>query len=613
MPTGLGQAPELGLLGLRGLPDEAFRPRPWEPWTPLGIFWAVHLLFGTFPAKLFNDHIVHRLGADWLPLFHAEGATQSGSNAWVVCGERTASGLPLIAGDPHRILELPGCYQQVGLACDEFDVVGFAFPGVPGVQHFAHAGSVAWGITNAMADYQDLTREELRRRDDGCLEARGVAGWAPVTHHLETVLVRGADAVEVPVVVTERGPVVTGLESGLEAALSRGTATGSSAGSRDGSPAAAADCFSLRTPSQATIDLGFEAFLPLLRARTVDDVEAALGRWVEPVNSAVVADAEGRVRHLVVGRVPERPAVNFEVPVDAWDPRHEWVGWRRGPATDVVEVMVSANDRRSGGGLGVEYASPFRADRIRDLVGDRRGLTPADFLAIHVDTLNGQARLMRELVSTAEVSGAAAAVREELMAWDGLSVPDSRGAAVFAEWRHAFVRWLTEHRALAPLHEPTGHSRLFTTWLTVPLQIGIGWPSMVRGASGHGIDVATGVAEALARVAQQGDEATVWGDRHWFDPVHALDGLGGVPTAPDAAVPGDKGCVLAAASAPGVTDRCYVGPVARYVWDLADRDSSRWVVPMGASGVEGDDHFADQLPLWLTGGSLSTAGPAVRE
>ncbi len=613
MPTGLGQAPELGLLGLRGLPDEAFRPRPWEPWTPLGIFWAVHLLFGTFPAKLFNDHIVHRLGADWLPLFHAEGATQSGSNAWVVCGERTASGLPLIAGDPHRILELPGCYQQVGLACDEFDVVGFAFPGVPGVQHFAHAGSVAWGITNAMADYQDLTREELRRRDDGCLEARGVAGWAPVTHHLETVLVRGADAVEVPVVVTERGPVVTGLESGLEAALSRGTATGSSAGSRDGSPAAAADCFSLRTPSQATIDLGFEAFLPLLRARTVDDVEAALGRWVEPVNSAVVADVEGRVRHLVVGRVPERPAVNFEVPVDAWDPRHEWVGWRRGPATDVVEVMVSANDRRSGGGLGVEYASPFRADRIRDLVGDRRGLTPADFLAIHVDTLNGQARLMRELVSTAEVSGAAAAVREELMAWDGLSVPDSRGAAVFAEWRHAFVRWLTEHRALAPLHEPTGHSRLFTTWLTVPLQIGIGWPSMVRGASGHGIDVATGVAEALARVAQQGDEATVWGDRHWFDPVHALDGLGGVPTAPDAAVPGDKGCVLAAASAPGVTDRCYVGPVARYVWDLADRDSSRWVVPMGASGVEGDDHFADQLPLWLTGGSLSTAGPAVRE
>ena len=75
---------------------------------------------------------------------------------------RTATGAPLLAGDPHRTIELPGCYQQVGLACPEFDVVGFTFPGVPGVQHFAHAGSVAWGITNAMADYQDLTIESLR-------------------------------------------------------------------------------------------------------------------------------------------------------------------------------------------------------------------------------------------------------------------------------------------------------------------------------------------------------------------------------------------------------------------------------------------------------------------
>ncbi|MDV3220201.1 penicillin acylase family protein [Intrasporangium sp.] len=601
LATGLHRAQELRLLGLD---DYSAGPRPWEPWTPLGIFWAVHLLFGTFPAKLFNDHVVHRLGADWLPLFHAEGVTQSGSNAWAVTGERTASGLPLIGGDPHRTIEVPGCYQQVGLACSDFDVVGFAFPGVPGVQHFAHAGSVAWGITNAMADYQDLTREQLRRRSDGTLEALGVDGWGPATCTLDTVVVRGAEPVEVPVVTTERGPVVTGLEKGLDAALEPSAEVPESPGP---------DCFSLRTPAQVTLDLGFDAFLPLLRSRTVDDVEAALSRWVEPVNSAVVADTSGAVRHLVVGRVAERAAVNLEVPVDAWDPRHEWTGWRQGAATPVEEVLVSANDRASGGGLGVEYASPFRAARIRELLGERRGLTADDFLAIHVDTLNGQAALMRELVSAAGVSGAAAGVRDALLAWDGLSLPHSRGAAVFAEWRSALVQWLAEHPALAPLHEPTGHSRLFTTWLTVPLQVGIGWHAMVHGAAGHGIDVAAGVAEALERVSRQGDTVTVWGDRHWFDPVHALDGLGGLPTAPDAPVPGDKGCVLAAGSAPGVTDRCYIGPVARYVWDLADRDASRWVVPMGSSGIAGDDHFADQLPLWLNGGSLPTVPAPVRE
>ena len=149
------------------------------------------------------------------------GATRG---SWLASGPPV--GHPLIAGDPHRDHRAARLLPADRAGLREFDVVGFAFPGVPGVQHFAHAGSVAWGITNAMADYQDLTREELRRRDDDCLEARGVAGWAPVTHYLETVRVRGADPIEVPVVVTERGPVVTGLEAGLEAALSRGPAAG---------------------------------------------------------------------------------------------------------------------------------------------------------------------------------------------------------------------------------------------------------------------------------------------------------------------------------------------------------------------------------------------------
>ncbi|NEE09924.1 penicillin acylase family protein, partial [Streptomyces sp. SID7499] len=69
-------------------------------------------------------------------------------------GERTASGAPLLAGDPHRFIEAPGVYQQIRLACPAYDVVGLAVPGVPGIAHFGHGGLVAWAITNAMADYQ---------------------------------------------------------------------------------------------------------------------------------------------------------------------------------------------------------------------------------------------------------------------------------------------------------------------------------------------------------------------------------------------------------------------------------------------------------------------------
>ncbi|HET7801979.1 MAG TPA: penicillin acylase family protein, partial [Humibacillus xanthopallidus] len=519
LPEGLAKSREIGVLGLEPVVAQA---RPWEPWTPLGIFWAIHLLFGTFPYKLFNGHVADTVGPHLLPLINAEGldgregVEQSGSNAWVIGGRQTASGLPLIAGDPHRTVELPGCYQQVGLACPEFDVVGFTVPGVPGVQHFAHTGSVAWGITNAMADYQDLTIESLRAASgpavegggDRPLEARGVDGWEPVTRSVETVAVRGGAPVEVPVVVTARGPIVTGLSEAVAAAEAAEAAVAVPA-----HPTA----YSLRTPSQVDHDLGFGALLPLLRARTVDDVERALSRWVEPVNSALVADTSGHMRHLVVGRVPDRDALNLEQPVAAWDPRHVWRGRRPNEARDVDDVMVSANDRASGGGLGAEYATPFRANRIRELVGEREGLTADDCASIHVDTLNGQAALMRELVEDLpdeSLTAEGAAVRSELLAWDGLSDPSSHGAALFSAWRTALVRWFTAQPQLAALHRPTGHSRIFASWLDVDGQVGAGWHSLVRGAPQIGVDVAAGVRAALDRVATEVGPHEVWGDRH---------------------------------------------------------------------------------------------------
>lgn len=602
LAEGLSKASEIRALGLEAY---AADPRPWQPWTPLGIFWGIHLLFGTFPAKLFNAHVAERLGPHVVPLLRTEGSDRSGSNAWVAAGHRTASGLPLVAGDPHRTIELPGCYQQVGLACPELDVVGFTFPGVPGVQHFAHTGTVAWGITNAMADYQDLTTESLRvtGRDasgGSVVEARGVRGWEPTDASSEVVRVRGGEDVVVPVVVTRRGPVVTGLEAELD----RATTTHASTGSGDGASAprrAHPAAYSLRTPTAVEGDLGFSALLPLLRARSVDDVEAAFARWVEPVNSGLVADTTGRVRHVVAGRVPDRDPANLELPVPAWDPCHEWRGYRTPPVTDVGDVMVSANDRASGGGLGVDYATPFRAERIRALVGDRTDLTVEDFAAIHVDTLNGQAGPMRPLVEAAVVDGPATQVREALLAWDGHSDVDSHEAALFAAWRTALVHWFAEQPQLEAVREPLGHSRIFAAWTNPFGQLGAGWHTLVEGAGALGIDVSVGVRVALQRVAESVGPDAVWGDRHRLDPLHALDGVGGAPVVSPDPVPGDKGCVLAAASAPGVTDRAYGGPVARYVWDLADRSASRWVVPIGASGVEGDPHFADQTAAWLTG------------
>ncbi len=567
-------------------------PSPWNPWTPLGVFLVHHILFSTFPNKLWRRHVAATLGPEAVDLFNIEARVLSGSNAWAVHGSRAASGAPLVAGDPHRLMELPGVYQQVHLACPEFDAVGLAFPGVPGLPHFTHTGTVAWGITNAMADYQDLYTEELKD-DGGTLLALGPDGWEQAHRHSETVLVRGSARVSVEVMETSRGPIIAGGPDGVG--------------------------LSLRTPARAESRLGFEVLLPLLRSRNVGDVESAMQEWVEPVNSVLAADAGGAVRHFVAGLVPERNHENRVVPVPAWSREHQWDGsYVRLPGRDVTGIAASANDRESGGGDAVafEFAPPHRANRIRALLGegeplDRPALDVSDMERIALDTLQGQWPALRALLARLEPPAGAPAVvppsyvlLHRLMGWDGRMTADSTLAGDFATWRSALVRRLAETPQLAPLSQGTGCAELFGPWLHPVARIGFALETLIQAGPRCGIDVELAALQALEDAAPGSPGA--WGDRHTLLPVHALQehGPGYLPAAPRIPVTGlagDTGCVLSTESVPGVVDGSFRGPVARYVWDLADRSNSRWIVPFGASGSHSSPHFTDQLERWASG------------
>ncbi|MFE2135618.1 penicillin acylase family protein, partial [Streptomyces sp. NPDC059466] len=371
--------------GARRTPEFArsgHAPGRWEPWTPLGVWLATHILFAGFPAKLWREEVVRRLGADAVGLFATDGPGTSGSNGWLVTGERTLTGQPVIAGDPHRFIEDPGVYQQIHLSCPEFDVVGLAVPGVPGIAHFAHTGTVAWAITNAMADYQDLYRERLRRAGEAgeSLEALDPDGrWRPVTRHEETVEVAGGAPVRVEVIETARGPVVIG---GSDPDHGTAEESGKDADDRGG-----AGPISLRYPPRVTGDLGFSALLPLLRAREVADVDRAFDLWAEPVNVVQAADTAGGVLHRVAGRDPVRDEGNRTRIVAAWEPGHEWRGWHEMPYGAVEDgIAVMANQRGPATPLGVEFAPPHRAARIRELLASRTAWPASDMADVHMDT-----------------------------------------------------------------------------------------------------------------------------------------------------------------------------------------------------------------------------------
>jgi penicillin amidase len=650
LPEGAGRAPEFAKTGLA--------PGRWEPWTPLAVWLSTHILFAGFPTKLWREEVARRLGEEWTELFATDGPGTAGSNGWVVSGDRTASGAAIVAGDPHRFIEAPGVYQQIRLACPEYDVLGLAVPGVPGLAHFGHTGRVAWAITNAMADYQDLYRERLRRTADGGVEALGPDGWRAASVHRESVGVAGAEPVGIEVIETERGPVIIGVDAG-------------------GSDSGSWEAISLRHPPRVTGELGFGVLPALLAARTVADVDRAVDGWVEPVNVLQAADVDGGLLHRVAGYVPVRDRANSLQVVPAWEPAHAWQdGPAPTPRAEVEGHAVMANARGLAAPLGVEFAPGHRAARIAALLDGSQTWTPTAMPTIHTDTANPSAdRLLEAIRRVAETptgtagpdqqpgaggpsrqggasaeagapgdggppgpaaqgadsaqpaltnagrrpgqgqaSGQAArgadsahgglalspralVVRVRLLGWDRRMEADSVDAGLYAAVRGAVVRRVAGHPAFAALREPAPHPALFQPWLALGPRVAFALETLLVSGPVPAADIAEIVRAALEEVAA-GDEPPAWGMTHRLAPWEAL------PDEDDAQWPGlggDHDCVLSTSSVPGFTDRSARASAARYVWDLADRDNSLWVVPFGASGVAGEPHHRDQLPLWLRG------------
>ncbi|GAB2493511.1 hypothetical protein GCM10027063_36360 [Promicromonospora xylanilytica] len=552
--------------GGRDVPELAGVPyRPWEPWTPIGVFLTTHVLFNGFPGVLWRAHVARHLHVPGVPLervlalFAADAGATSGSNAWAVHGSLTESGSPLVAGDPHRTLELPGPYQQVRLVCtdpaDPYDVLGFAFPGVPGIPHFGHAvsgsSSVAWGITNAAA------------------------------HHVEVV--------------------------------------------SDAADSAGADGWGLRWPARELSDVGVASWRALLHARTARDVTDAFRGWVDPVNRVLTADSAGDVLSMTAGKVPAatdralpavkaadgfvdlpEPAPVSQVAVDANErPRTQApseLDGRPGFGPRDVRPGREAHD------LGWSYAR-HRAERIRQLLAAADvPESPYTQARIHGDTRDlGATGLVAHLADDATPAAA------RLRAWvaRGAHVDaDSTDAALYMRWRHTLAHRLAGHQVLAPLHEPHGQDPALEPVLgamfDVPTAVGAGL-ARILAAGWLGIDGPAEASGALAEVAAEivaekvaegrsGPDEPAWGELHVAAPLHPVPGSR--PDVPRLPVAGNNESVRCTGGSPGVAPTAYRGSVARYVWDLTDRANSRWGVPFGADGRPGSPHHDDQHAVW---------------
>lgn len=606
-------------------------PEPWQPWDGCAIYKVRHILMGSGMGKLWRARLLLAFGpqiaartrsgasgpdqvlivppggeqidalrdmAEFQPGIDALSSLfdlEAGSNNWAVHGSRTASGLPLMAGDPHRALDVPSVYYQNHIACPEFDVVGLSFTGIPGFPHFGHNEHVAWCITHAAADYQDLYVEKFDRLEPTRYQFQG--DWRDAYHRTETIDVRDADPVEVDITVTHHGPVVIGDPSTGHAISMRYTATSE--------------------PNEC-----FHALIPMLQASTVAEFDEAMRPWVDPCNNLIITDREGTIGYLTRGQIPVRNAANAWLPVPGWTGEHEWDGVvpfeelprLRNPDTGYI---VTANNRIAGQEyphyIGIDFAPPGRAQRILARLDELTSATADDMASVHADRQSLPSRFFVERVTRLPLDDQhEQAMLDRVSDWDGRMDADSTGALIYAAIRDGLVGVVMDQVPVKSMHkspfsgEPATGTTLGTVlWWLIPALMRDDDTTLLNDGITWDIALTEAVRRALQRlteIAGPDSDSWRWGDVHRTAPAHPLTAA--YPEFQDALNPpaaptgGDTDTPQAAAFQPGNNFNVSVMSVARYVFDLADWNNCHWIVPLGASGHPASPHWADQVEKW---------------
>ncbi|MPZ25227.1 MAG: penicillin acylase family protein [Micromonosporaceae bacterium] len=556
-----------------------------------------------------------------LPRLLGTAGAGLGSNSWVVGGEHTASGAPILANDPHLGVSMPGIWHQVGLHCTcGYRVSGFSFSGLPGVV-IGHNERIAWGFTNLGSDVTDLY---LERIDGDRYQVDGQ--WRDLTVREETIRVAGGEDVTIRVRQTHRGPVVSDASEELQELA-------------DGSPGDPEQPPATQALSLAWTALQpgrtIEALFALNQATGWDDFRAAAELFEVPAQNLIYADVDGNIGYQAPGVVPVRGTGDGRIPAPGWDPAYDWrdpVPFEQLPSllNPPDGLVVTANQPVIGPQyqphLTDDWAYGYRSDRIHELLAEQLVTGPVtvdDMRRIQFDSRNGLApTLVPALLTAADPAPSRdeAAALDLLRRWDfqqpadgdpGTPQADSSAAAAYfnAVWRQLLALTFDE---LPDDQQPIGGGRWFQVVTGLLDEPAAPWWDRTGTPPPETRDdvLARALAEGYKELAAaQGDHPRDWrwGRMHTLTlrdatfgssgigPVEALFNRGPVQTA------GGPAIVNANAWNAAEGYEVTATPSMRMVIDMSDLDGAGWVQMTGNSGHPYHPNYLDQLEPWRTG------------
>ncbi|MFC7306191.1 penicillin acylase family protein [Streptomyces monticola] len=368
-----------------------------------------------------------------------------GSNSWVVSGEHTTTGKPLLANDPHLAPQLPSIWYQMGLHCRsvsdkcKYDVSGYTFSGMPGVV-IGHNQQIAWGMTNLGADVTDLYLEKIQ--GDGYQYGGKVE---PFKTRKETIKVAGGSDKTIVVRETNNGPVVSDRNDEL-GKVGQEAPVGSSAPDR-------ADGYAVSLRWTA-LDPGksMDAVFELNRAEDFKDFRKAAADFEVPSQNLIYADRKGNIGYQAPGKIPTRAkSHDGTLPAPGWDPSYRWTGYIPQTALPyeynpkrgyIVTANQAVTDKKYPYNLTEDWGYGARSQRINDLIEskikDNGKISTDDMRTMQLDNSSEIAKMLTPKLLKIDVSDPYVREAQKLLeGWDYTQDSDSAAAAYFnAVWRN---------------------------------------------------------------------------------------------------------------------------------------------------------------------------------
>jgi len=541
-----------------------------------------------------------------------------GSNNWVVSGQHTVSGKPLLSNDMHLDHQMPNLWFEAHLritagtnngtkaapnraiTTGNFDVAGVTLPGIPFVI-VGHNQRIGWGFTNVGPTVEDDYIEEFNAQG----QYKTPAGWRDAQHRQETIHVKGKPDVTFDVVTTRHGPIINDL---LASELIPGETRK----------------IALRWTLQDGEGL---VFFDVDSAQNWDEFRKAFSTFGAPGQNVMYGDVDGHIGYQATGRVPTRAAGDGGLPVSGSDDAHEWKGWIPFDKLPHVYdppggILATANGRITPDGykysISTDWDAPWRTDRIYRVLESGKKFAPADMLALQMDVSSTYDRFCADkfvyaVDHAANASDRAKRAAEILRDWDGRMSADSAAPTIETKARGELARLLLEPKlgraADAPASGPASgnlswksyHWGMSSVWLeNVLTKQPARW--LPPGYSDYG-SLLTAAVENVVKQKEvpSGLSPWKWGKNYPVEIDHLV--LSQLPLIGRFTGPG-----LHPLSGSNYTVKAVgrgFGASERLTWNFANFDESTLNVVTGESGIFLSPHYMDQWAAWYGGSTFA--------